>query len=180
MNPIIGSIDPKTSNDLEINFSNQYLPYMWSENVSGQPDIYNPSFVHIVYDKESKEELNSPIYPFVDDLIQNHILPDHKSKLPGLLHNNYLRIRYFVQPDINVPQDYISDPFHIDIDKPNISIVYYVNDSGGGTIIDYPNVTYQVKHKRGNYVIFDGSKPHAGRISQNFSSRSVLNINILL
>jgi len=180
MDPILGSINSKVADELEKNFSKQYLPYMWSENVSGKINIYNPSFIHIVYDKESQDNLNSPIYKSVDNLIQNHILLNHRSLFPNIEPKNYLRIRYFIQPDINIPNNYTSDPFHIDLDKPNISIVYYVNTSGGGTIIDYPNITYNVKHKKGNYVIFDGSIPHAGKISQNFTSRAVLNINILL
>jgi hypothetical protein len=91
-----------------------------------------------------------------------------------------LRIRYFIQPSIKVKKGYTHDPLHVDsVLKDNLSMVCYINESGGGTYIKTKDVDYKILHKRGNYVIFDGSLKHAGIISDKQNSRKVLNVNFL-
>jgi hypothetical protein len=176
MKPIIGKISPQQADHIEEIFINDPIPLVWVEKTVPELDLYCPAFVHSVYEKKDNLEHKSPIFPLVDDLVKKHIFPNYKN----LKFGKYQRIRYFVQPDVQIPIDYKHDPYHIDLEEKNITIVYYINNSGGGTIINTKNVLYDVKHIKGNYVIFDGSIEHAGKISQNFTSRAVLNINILI
>jgi len=83
---------------------------------------------------------------------------------------------------------------HVDfVSVDNLTtLIYYVNDSDGDTIIfnekrstgDLPNcdkltIKQRITPKKGRFVMFDGSYLHAGNFPSGESPRIVVNINII-
>lgn len=169
---INGNIPLNTSNFIEETLSTPKISFQWIEDLVGVPNNYQPAGVCILYDEEYN--INNLVFesikPIILDIINSHSLPFKK----------FLRVRYIKQPDVKIPINYKHDKFHRDLNQKNFSLVYYINNSGGGTVIDTPDIKYEVKHIKGNYVIFDGySLDHAGVLSQNNTTRSLLNINFI-
>ena len=76
---------------------------------------------------------------------------------------------------------------HVDLHTPHNTLIYYVNDSDGGTVLfnerfdGNPNtskktIAHEIQAKRGRIVIFDGLQYHTGRIPAN-QDKMLININ---
>jgi hypothetical protein len=76
---------------------------------------------------------------------------------------------------------------HIDINTPHQTLIYYVTDSDGGTILfnekyngEYDTskktIAQEIQAKRGRIVIFDGLQYHTGRIPVS-KDKILININ---
>lgn len=74
----------------------------------------------------------------------------------------------------NFPHRDTADIKNLNMDK--WSIVYYVNDADGDTILFYPDEEVRVKPKRGQALIFPSHIKHAGSNPQKSMERIVLNI----
>ena len=165
---ITGNLNELDSEFLDKNLIDN-IPFAWTNTLVGERNSYNPGGLHVIIDKG---KILSPLYNIVNPYFQK-IFAKH-----NLNFNKYLRIRYFMQPDIKVSKEYKHDQIHIDdVDQPNYSLVYYVNNAGGGTFIYDSEKPTQIKHKKGHYVIFKGNIKHAGKISQNQTTRAVINVN---
>ncbi len=169
---ITGKIPPSDANWIENSFINTSVPFIWVDNVLGDIATYRPGAMHTIFDKY--EDKPSPLFEHINPIFQN-IFKKH-----SLNFDKYLRIRYFHQPDVKVEESYKNDPLHTDLGEENLSLVYYLNEAGGGTAIFAEDIHYNILHKQGNYVIFDGLLPHAGILSQNNTTRSVINVNFVV
>ena len=110
--------------------------------------------------------------------------------------NDILRIRIrrtMRTPDTN--ESTYNTP-HVDLlhDRPFYTFVYYVEESDGQTIFfnetykqnskaslrETPQIIERVPHKKGNGVLFDGFRYHAGNSPQKFVKRTVSNFDFTI
>jgi hypothetical protein len=76
---------------------------------------------------------------------------------------------------------------HVDIPKPHLVLIYYVNDSDGDTVIldkTYPDwadagVLHSISPKKGRAILFDGRHYHCGTCPSGHDSRIVLNYDFV-
>ena len=73
----------------------------------------------------------------------------------------------------------VINPFHIDdnLDKNYFSIIYYINDSDGDTVIYNNKKLVKTKPEAGKILMFDGSLYHASSKPIKNKIRKVVNIN---
>ena len=71
------------------------------------------------------------------------------------------------------------NPFHIDdkLDKNYFSMIYYINNSDGDTVIYDNKKLVRVKPEAGKVLMFDGSLYHASSRPTKNKLRKVVNIN---
>ena len=68
---------------------------------------------------------------------------------------------------------------HIDEDKEHYSLIYYVNDTDGNTVLfNNTSIVKEVEPKKGRILAFDGNVLHANRMPKNSNARCILNINM--
>jgi hypothetical protein len=156
--------------------------FEYAGEASGVSQDYNPMFVHFLKrDREITSELFFLFAPLVSLMLSKHGLQFNSP-------DNIFRQRLFFQPASVRNKDYVHDPnLHIDLHNyPHYNLIYYVNDSDGGTWLydkmDYNQTNYKlvkfIEHKKGRMVLFDGKYFHAGSKPTN-STRIVVNTNIL-
>ena len=85
-------------------------------------------------------------------------------------------------------QDHIHPP-HVDMTKPHMVLLYYVNDSDGDTIIFHQKhssdqdpvltVNRSISPKAGSAIMFDGLTYHSSASPNHAEERIVLNINFI-
>jgi hypothetical protein len=76
---------------------------------------------------------------------------------------------------------------HVDLPKPHLVLIYYVNDSDGDTVIldktfpDWENaaVLHSVSPKKGRAILFDGRHYHCGTSPACHDARIVLNYDFI-
>jgi len=121
---------------------------------------------------------------------------------------DYLITRAFFQMNLNLDDKHIPDSIHIDSPEPHISIIYYVSDSDGDTIIyknplDMDNDSHwtepnkygfqdpivptfdsvvekqRVSPKKGRVLVFDGLLWHTSNQPNESNRRVILNSNLI-
>ena len=172
---IFDNIYPNTFLDKVENIllkSENLFPYNYLQNVTseftGKP---NPGFVHWFL-RDSKQ-IESNFLP-----IPLKILYDF-SFSQNIFIEQIFNIRSFLEtPSTNPGPDL---PPHIDYPQKHFTLLYYVNDSEGDTILfkdDYKTEIKRVSPKKGRVIFFDGSIPHCGTRNSNVA-RSVINFNFI-
>ena len=144
--------------------------------------VDTPQFIHSVY----HYQYNTESYHFT---AFNNLLSYAPVSIDTLLRIK-LNLNYSHK---SVTKDQYSIP-HVDfVGIENLTtLIYYVNDSDGDTIIfnekrttgDLPppkklTVKQTVSPKKGRFVMFDGSYLHAGNFPSGESPRIVVNMNII-
>ena len=182
---IIIDDDLISSKDLKDFIEQQCLmprTFMYFGEASGVGDEYNPMFVHYLKDENNiHSNLFFMFAPLISLMMSKHNI---KYKSP----ESIFRQRLFFQPASVRSDDYIHDQnLHVDwLDLSHYVMIYYVNDSDGGTWLydkteknqtDYKLIKF-IEHKKGRIILFDGKHYHAGSKPTN-STRIVINTNIL-
>jgi hypothetical protein len=134
-------------------------------------------FTHIARDQLDVDspyfELLKPIAYFLEERLQETV-------------NNVYRLRAVMTCKDQTFGNYYNVP-HVDIPQPHRTMVYYVNDSDGDTVIfkerwfgknDYSvkNIETTVTPKANRAVIFDGLRYHTGSVPTG-NNRVLININ---
>lgn len=89
--------------------------------------------------------------------------------------NNLQRLRVNLVPPQRGINYYNSSPSHTDMPFEHFSIIYYVNDCDGKTVL---NNTAKIKPKKGKILLFDGSISHK-IIYPKSGYRCILNFNFM-
>jgi hypothetical protein len=100
--------------------------------------------------------------------------------------NSIQRIRAVLAPKESEHSGKYNTP-HIDLTIPHKTLIYYVNDSDGCTILfnekyngsydpSKKTIAHEIQAKRGRIVIFDGLQYHTGKIPVS-SDKILININ---
>jgi hypothetical protein len=176
--------------ELEKVFTDQYFPWFYHRTISYGDKTLDDKFIN--HDEKLKDtdafihgfllngQRNSEYFGVVRPIL--FFLEKHlEFKI-----NNILRIRgVFVNKNPGFG-DYINIP-HVDIEMPHTTMIYYINDSDGDTIIfeekfkdtvDCAKKTeaFRVSPKRGRIVVFDGTRYHTGSVPK-VNNRMLINFN---
>ena len=160
--------------------------WVWNDSASGvgknwdfknQNICDNPQLTHVLFDNISGQMSNSwhhvsPIFWFLEDKI-------------GIKANELMRIKSnltFPTPE-NQMGNY--NPPHVDTpDNRFVSMVYYINDSDGDTVIfdknfdqgyDDLEIAYSSQPKKGKAIIFPSDQFHASSNPTKHKNRIILN-----
>ena len=175
------------------------------EKILTSPDIpwmYNPSTLYVngkLMDStndfpQTSNTVDSPMMTHVACFLYsqptacfNKIKPIIDS-IPQQI-KTFLRVKINLTfPSLNTTKD-SHYPVHVDagINEKYKTVIYYVNDSDGDTIIFNEDKNYKgpltikrkISPKKGRLIIFDGDLLHAGGFPIESKQRIVLNINFI-
>ena len=148
----------------------------WTRNDSRLKD--SEGFTHIFKDDEG---ISSPYFEFFKPLVY---FIELKTGYPV---SNLYRLRSVMTcKDTSFTENTFNLP-HVDLKHPHKTLVYYVNDSSGDTILfkehwngrlDFSKkeIVKRVSPKKGRAVIFDGFRYHTGSAPTN-NPRVLINLN---
>ena len=148
------------------------IAYYWNENQVDSDNIemsQYSGFTHMLY-KDGK--INSDYYAFFYPLIE-YIADKEQIKIKAL---HRLQINMLL--NINVSEEEIKNSIHRDMEDPKYkTIIYYINDSDGDTVIydEYFKIVDSIKPLLGNYVIFNSNSLHSATIPKHTKKRMVVN-----
>lgn len=143
--------------------------------------------IHLVY---SKSGINSPIFDMCRKIL-NSVEKAENFEVHDILR---VRIRRTMRtPDTD--ETTYNTP-HVDLihDKSFLTFVYYIEESDGETIFfdqtyeqgsnaslkDSPKIIQRVPHTKGNGVLFDGFRFHAGNSPLKYTKRTVINFDFTI
>lgn len=131
-------------------------------------------FTHGLY---VNDKINSSAYNLVKeavDIIFKKIEIDTSSKFQ-IKRIHRIQANLLIPTLINDKQK--SNLFHVDDNRENyVSIIYYINDSDGDTVITEPNVTHHIKPKKNKCIYFPSNILHRPGLPTKTKRRMVLNI----
>jgi hypothetical protein len=132
-------------------------------------------FTHVVF---NNSKVNSDHYGLIS-LLGHHLMLKENVDTSGIL-----RIKANLNTiAVNYPEGHHYST-HVDFPKglSGTTCIYYVNDSDGDTIFfeeDGVTEIERVSPKKGRFVYFDSSIPHAGSPPKNHQVRCVINLNFI-
>jgi hypothetical protein len=195
-------ISPVVQNDMEDYFSSADFPWYYnpSANYGSLDDkhireeeylklkqnsnyIDTPQFTHTIFNS-TRQQISQIAYQAFSPILMS--LPFSITKLIRIKLNLTYKHNEMFGEKHGIP--------HVDfIDTEGlVTIIYYINDSDGDTIIfnekktssnfihsDNLTIKQKIKPKKGRCIIFDGTYIHAGNNPSTDNPRIVANINIL-
>jgi len=190
-------------NIVDIEIQNEIENYVYDKNLNWniQKNITNSSGIHKNYSFPaqvlSEVNIDKNILEFIDIVIDNSL-----NKINKKLAKKYrIKINKTIPHHIDVNEEYRL--LHIDQMEPHVTIIYYINDSDGDTLIfndknnkhlkdikEYTNndnflnpknfeLTKCLSPKKGRVVVFDGGTWHYGKYPTK-GERNVININLAI
>lgn len=157
-------ITPAQADELEKLLFGAYFPWYYLDNTTTQggnrkwSEVECAMHVHNLFFQGS---VNNPGY--------QQILKEF-----GLPQDTLIRMK--ANMVMARPFEFRPTPFHVDRLDAHYTIVYYVNDSDGATILKSRDGRRKVEPRRGRIVIFDGSLMHSHYLPW-WRSRCVINFN---
>jgi hypothetical protein len=148
--------------------TNSYFPWFWNEEViKDSKDENTFQFTHSIYqdNKACSEYYNSviPILWFFENNTNIKI-------------KSIYRIKANLTTQYNMSEKDINDGVHIDKKEDNyLSLIYYVNDSDGDTLIYNNDVIEATTPKANNLLYFKSNLNHAGSFPKINKRRIVIN-----
>ena len=145
--------------------------WYWNENqidavLGFSRDEYS-GFTHIFY---RDNQINSGFFDKVSNLI-NLIVEKEKIEYKSLY-----RAQANLIQNINITDEQLLNSIHYDMPTDNyISIIYYVMDSDGDTVIFDNDKEVRIPPNQGSYVIFKSSTKHRATIPKLNKRRMVIN-----
>lgn len=146
-------------------------------------------FYHMIYDENISQ---SEYYDFFRAILEFYC------EKTGKVIERILRIRARYTHPVNGHNKNKYAAPHVDFNSevPYTTLVYYVDDSDGDTILfdkkfdykkdkydpivkDQLSEVYRLTPKKGNALIFDGHRYHAGNFPINYSSRIIINFDFI-
>jgi hypothetical protein len=145
--------------------------WYWNENqidaVLGYERDEYAAFTHIFY---NGNQINSGFFDMASNLIK--LITDKEQ----IKYKSLGRIQANLLQNININDAQLSNSIHHDMPTDNyISIIYYVMDSDGDTVILHDDKEIRVPPIQGNYVIFKSNTKHRATIPQINKRRMVIN-----
>lgn len=131
--------------------------------------VDTPFFSHLLWGEHGANSVFLPQFKVIGDVV------------PGI---DSLRLERF-KINLTMPSPVCNinthSHLHTDLDIEHISVIYYINDSDGDTVIfnDDLTVKQRIRPQRGRLVMFDGSYLHAGNNPIYSKARVVANINLV-
>jgi hypothetical protein len=157
-------LTPAQADELEKLMFGAYFPWYYLDNTTTKQglktwlEIECPMYVHNLYFEGS---VNNPGY---------------KQILAAFGFNPDILIRMKANMMMPRPLEFRHTPYHVDRLDTHYTIVYYVNDTEGATILKSRRGLTRVQPKKGRIVMFDGSLMHANYLPSR-RPRCVINFN---
>jgi hypothetical protein len=188
-------VDIKIQNEIENYVYNKNLQWNIEKNITNSCGIHTnylfPAIVH------GELNIDKNILKFIDIIINNSL-----NKINKKLAKKYrIKINKTIPHHIDTNEEYRL--LHIDKTEPHVTIIYYINDSDGDTLIfndknnkhlkninefmnnenflDFKNFELNkcISPKKGRVVIFDGNLWHYGKYPTK-GERNIININLVI
>lgn len=157
----------KTIDDIHSTLMSDMYPWYWNENQITSNEGQHAGFTHAFY---RGGEINSSYFDKINDLL-NLILNKEKIKIKSIF-----RIQANLLPNINITDEQLLNSIHTDMPTDNyISIIYYVMDSDGDTVIFNNDKEIRISPKQGDYVVFKSNTKHRATVPQINKRRIVIN-----
>ncbi|MEO7387726.1 MAG: 2OG-Fe(II) oxygenase [Gammaproteobacteria bacterium] len=157
-------LTPAQADELEKLMFGNYFPWYFLDNTTtpeGTRDpneVECPMFVHNLYFEGA---VNNPGYQQM--LREFRFDPAILTRMKA----NMLLAR---------PSESRHTPFHVDRVDPHYTVIYYVNESDGATLIQSGQGQILVEPRKGRIVLFSGALKHANYLPAR-GSRCVINFN---
>lgn len=157
-------ITPAQADEVEKLMFGNFFPWYFLDNTTSQQgkrrwsEVECPMHVHNLFFQGS---VNNPGY--------RQILKEF-----GLPHDTLIRMK--ANMVMARPFEFRHTPYHVDRLDAHYTIVYYVNDSTGATILKSRTGLQKVEPRKGRIVLFDGSLMHAHYLPAR-KPRCVINFN---
>jgi hypothetical protein len=161
--------------DIENVLTDSQCPWYWrksSKNGNNEVDDNSEDFqfIHIIYYNDTQE---SPVFD-----LARQVLLQFENKT-GLVIKSLHKIKANLLPKQVLSETGLNETVHVDIDSDKfLSIVYYVIDSDGDTVIfdDNDEIELSVAPKKGSAVYFNSNKKHRATPPFKNKQRIVLNM----
>lgn len=153
------------------------FPWHYTPGISAGPEggDSNSGFSNLVFsDRKNFQVQDSTAYTMLLPVVHIAVKKAYDKRIAR---THRIRLGMFIRNQNNGR----SHLPHVDQDFFHYTMLYYVNDSDGPTLIfDDLEITHKIEPKRGRCVIFDGCTYHASSCPQNHDNRIVCNYNFLL
>lgn len=171
---IKGKVDCKNTVDSVYDLlSTDMFPWYWNEfQIKGYEDNsgtmgQNAGFTHVLF---VNNEVNSGHFYKIFDLI-NLILDKEQIKMKSIF-----RIQANLAPNITLTDEQMKNSIHTDMtENKYITLLYYVMDSDGDTVIFDDGKEVRINPKQGNYVIFNSNLNHRATMPVENKRRIAIN-----
>ncbi len=165
---IIEQLIPIDAQDeLEKIFLSDAFPWYFNDNTVNDNKNSGFQFVHRIFDDG---KVISDIFPKIT------LLMDRFHQHTGFEIKEIVRIKANLLTPVSLPNDVILNTFHRDVELPHddnhISVVYYVIDSDGDTVI-FGNES--VSPVKGRACYFNSNLMHRATNPTNYNRRIILN-----
>lgn len=195
---IIDDIIPLSyQNQIQNLINDKEFPWYFGNSINHNPENKEytdsnttdaPGFGHLVLNPETGEP-NSPIYPHIKPIL--YFLEDKTDVIVDEIKR--IRIRRTIPTPGHTLEKYT--PAHVDLSqsKEYKSLVYYVEDSDGDTVLfdseynpdngetvlfnDDKKIMTRVSPKKGRGFLFKGKIFHSGNVPVNFNQRTIINFD---
>jgi hypothetical protein len=157
----------ETIHDMYYGLMSDTHPWYWNENIITCIEGQHAGFTHVFY-KDGK--INSSYFDKTNNLL-NLIANKEQIKIKSIY-----RIQANLLPNINITEKQLETSIHTDMPTNNYrSIIYYVMDSDGDTVIFNDDKEVRVSPEQGKYVIFNSNLYHRATIPTINKRRIVIN-----
>lgn len=157
----------KTIDDIHSTLMSDMYPWYWNENQISSYERQHAGFTHAFY---RGGEINSSYFNKIDDLL-NLILDKEQIKIKSIF-----RIQANLLPNITITDEQLLNSIHTDMPTDNyISIIYYVMNSDGDTVIFDNDKEIRISPKQGHYVVFKSCTKHRATMPIINKRRIVIN-----
>ena len=164
-------------------YYNSHISYETGKSPHGDNRLYETGFSHMFWDNRTGGQRDSSYSWFWKPALY---------KIMDVVNNDFI-IRSRGDMTMYTHQLFEHDP-HIDFSFPNISTVYYVNDSDGDTIFynekakQYDDIkafsklneVERVSPKANRLVVFEGDTIHTGSSPNKHKNRIIINSNFAM
>jgi hypothetical protein len=162
-------------NELEKVITHHQFPWFWRPSTKygieeGNELSEDFQFIHLIY---YDAEVQSNIFELVQPLLQGF------ANSTNIAIKNIYKIKANLLTKQTLSPEALQETVHIDVEGSNfLSIVYYVTDADGDTVIfdKNNNVAQQVSPKKGSAVYFPSNLNHRATPPTDCKRRIVLNI----
>jgi hypothetical protein len=173
--PIDNFLPVSLVNELEQVLTHHQFPWYWRPSTKygiddGSALSEDFQFIHLIY-------YNGAVQSEIFELVQNVVQGFANST--NIAIKNIYKIKANLLTKQTLSSEALQETVHVDVEGSNfLSIVYYVTDSDGDTVIfdKNNNISQQISPKKGSAVYFPSNSTHRATPPTNYKRRIVLNI----
>ena len=150
------------------------IGYLDTRGNPNHPQNDHHGWVKTIFNRHS----NAPLAPD-QEAYSNYLFPMIYSAIHAYDPMLSLRDVYRIRAILNTQQGSGRTMPHRDLSHPHTTMVYYVNDSDGPTVIfnNKMEVIVESEPKKGRAIVFGGHRYHCGTLPEKHKERIAINVN---